>query len=204
MEELMLFPLNTVLLPAATLSLHIFEPRYRTMVRVCLREKRAFGAVLIRAGTEVGGPATPHDIGVEATILAWQELDEGRYNIVVQGGRRFAILDLDHSHQYLVGKVRRVDDEEGTAVLTHGERSALIDSAVEMCRASGFPGRAADPEAWAELGDAELSFAVADSVPAPPASKQRLLAMTSPRERVEEVMSWTRATEAPEPRPSAP
>lgn len=188
MDELMLFPLNTVLLPSATLALHIFEPRYRTMVRICLREHKPFGVVLIKAGAEVGGPATPHSVGTEASILAWQELEEGRCNIVVQGGRRIEVIELDHSHPYLIGKVRTHADEPGAERLTPEERETVL-AAITGPLEGALPGsRHPDVEAMRDLGDAELTFAAADALPIPPARKQAILELRSSSSRAKQIV----------------
>ncbi len=84
-ELLPLFPLTTVLFPEMLLPLHIFEPRYRLLVRRCMDEDRPFGVVLIRSGQEVGATAEPHGIGTEAKIMAFSPLSDGRSYIVVRG-----------------------------------------------------------------------------------------------------------------------
>ena len=61
--EISLFPLNTVLFPGQVLPLHIFEDRYRLMIRECLAEEKPFGVVLIRRGREVGETAEPYMVG---------------------------------------------------------------------------------------------------------------------------------------------
>ena len=58
-RSLGLFPLHSVLLPGASLSLRVFERRYLDLVRECTRESRGFGVCLILIGDEVGAPATP-------------------------------------------------------------------------------------------------------------------------------------------------
>ena len=106
MYELPLFPLNTVLFPGMPLPLHIFEPRYREMVRVCLEEQRPFGVVLIRDGVAEGGPiADPHDVGCVAEIIEVQRLEDGRLLLMTIGQERFRILSLNHDHAYLTGSV---------------------------------------------------------------------------------------------------
>ena len=106
MIELPLFPLNTVLFPGMPLTLHIFEERYKRMMRTCLRTREPFGVVLIRHGEEAFGPlADPHHIGTTARILETEPLRNGKMNIVALGQKRFRILDLDFSRPYLVGKV---------------------------------------------------------------------------------------------------
>ena len=67
--ELPLFPLNTVLFPGQVLPLHIFEERYRLMIRRCLAEDAPFGVALIQTGAEVGAAAEPHTVGTVARII---------------------------------------------------------------------------------------------------------------------------------------
>ncbi len=105
MFEIPLFPLNTVLFPKATLSLHIFEPRYQSMMRLCLEQNRPFGVVLIRQGQEALGPlAEPYSVGCTASIVDHQLLQFGRMNILSVGGERFRLHTIDRqSAPYLVG-----------------------------------------------------------------------------------------------------
>ncbi|MFC1879795.1 LON peptidase substrate-binding domain-containing protein [Chloroflexota bacterium] len=107
MYELPLFPLNTVLFPGTPLNLHIFEARYKQMVKMCMDEKKPFGVALIRQGVEAAGPlAQPFPVGCTARIIQVQRLNQGRMNIVALGEERFRIHSLDsQSHPYLVGTV---------------------------------------------------------------------------------------------------
>ncbi len=107
MFDLPLFPLQTVLFPGMPITLHIFEERYKTMVRHCMRTKTPFGVVLIRRGTEAHGPlAEPYDIGCTAHVTQIETLDESHMNLVAIGVDRFRIRTLDDSTQpYLVGEV---------------------------------------------------------------------------------------------------
>src|SRR5437867_7646538 len=105
-ELLPLFPLTTVLFPEMLLPLHIFEPRYRLLVRRCMDDDRPFGVVLIRSGQEVGAIAEPHAIGTEAKIMAFSPLSDGRSYVVVRGIRRFAVEQaMPDAEPYLVGRV---------------------------------------------------------------------------------------------------
>src|SRR5438128_2047759 len=90
--DLRLFPLNTVLFPGMRMPLHIFEERYKIMVRECMEEDAPFGIVLIRSGVEVGGGAVPHSLGTTARIMQVEYLDEGRLNLFAIGERRFRII----------------------------------------------------------------------------------------------------------------
>jgi uncharacterized protein len=106
-----LFPLSTVLFPGITLPLHIFEERYKTMLRECLAGDQRFGVVLIREGWEVGSPATPHEVGTLARIVRTDALDEGRMNVLTVGEQRFRIRELVEGRPYLRGRVELLDDE---------------------------------------------------------------------------------------------
>lgn len=113
MFELPLFPLNTVLFPGMPLPLHIFEDRYKRMIRLCMDNSQPFGVVLIRSGSEAMGPlAEPHEIGCTARILEVQPLSEGRMNIITLGEKRFRILSMYSKDDYLVGQVEFFPPEE--------------------------------------------------------------------------------------------
>jgi Lon protease-like protein len=103
--ELPLFPLNTVLFPGQVLPLHIFEDRYRLMIRRCLAEDTSFGVVLIKHGQEVGEGAEPHLVGTMARILESSHLPDGTMNILTVGTERFRIRRLFHDRPYLRGEV---------------------------------------------------------------------------------------------------
>lgn len=105
--ELPLFPLNSVLSPGIALPLHIFEERYRAMVRHCLETTSPFGVVLIREGRETGlGAISFSGIGTIAEIRDAGRDDEGRYDLLVVGTRRFEIRTVLHGKSpYLVAEV---------------------------------------------------------------------------------------------------
>lgn len=135
-----LFPLNVVLFPGMMLPLHIFEPRYREMIARCLAEKIPFGVVLIQEGEEIGTRAQPHLVGTAARILRSETLDDGRMNISTVGTQRFRILELDHSHSYLSGKVTHfpaVNGNTRAAVeMAHRVRPKVIEYVELLSKAS--------------------------------------------------------------------
>ncbi len=97
-----LFPLNAVLFPGQTLPLHIFEPRYRIMIRRCIENDEPFGVVLARDEE----PDEPHDIGTAARVTDAKRLSDGRMNILTLGEERFRLHDFRVSeHGYLIGDV---------------------------------------------------------------------------------------------------
>jgi Lon protease-like protein len=113
--ELPLFPLNTVLCPGIALPLHVFEDRYRAMVRHCLESSSPFGVVLIRTGREVGtGAISFTGIGTIAEIRDAGAYDDGRYDLLVVGTRRFEIRRvLSGRRPYLLAEVDVLAEDIG-------------------------------------------------------------------------------------------
>jgi uncharacterized protein len=113
--ELPLFPLNTVLCPGIALPLHIFEERYRALVRHCIDTTSPFGVVLIREGREVGtGAISFTGIGTVAEIRDAGRYEDGRYDLLIVGTRRFEIQKvLGARRPYLVADVELLDEEVG-------------------------------------------------------------------------------------------
>ena len=103
-----IFPLQTVLFPGMLLPLHIFEERYRQMVRDCMDGDDTFGVTLIRSGSEVGAPAVPHEIGTLARIVRLDPLEDGRFFLVALGEERFRIRELRTERPYLQASVEPV------------------------------------------------------------------------------------------------
>jgi uncharacterized protein len=117
-----LFPLHAVLTPGLALSLHVFEDRYRAMVRHCLDTASPFGIVLIREGREVA----PRDgvpielaiaaVGTFAEIREASRYSDGRWDLLTVGAGRFAIEEVHTGLEpYLVAEVQQLDDSLGDA-----------------------------------------------------------------------------------------
>ena len=83
--RLPMFPLSAVLFPHAPMPLHVFEPRYRALMRDCLAGDARFGIVLIERGSEVGGGDERSALGTRGVITKAVELPDGRW---VLRGRR--------------------------------------------------------------------------------------------------------------------
>ena len=92
MNEIPLFPLKTVLLPANTLALKIFETRYLDMIAQCMREDGLFGVVLIHKGEETGGDTDIYSVGTTASISDWENRADGLLGVTALGMQRFEIL----------------------------------------------------------------------------------------------------------------
>src|SRR5882724_11018467 len=106
-----MFPLGTVLLPFAHLPLHIFEPRYRALVKDCLAGDGEFGVVLIERGHEVGGGDVRFGVGTVARILQTAELPDGRWLVDAVGTDRFRVTEWLPEDPYPQALVEPLDDE---------------------------------------------------------------------------------------------
>ena len=113
-----LFPLGTVALPHELVPLHIFEPRYRTMVSECLERGSEFGIVW------------SDDEGVRAVGCAMEitdvleRMDDGRMNILTRGTRPFRIVDERHDLAYPAGTVEFLTDKAERADAKTADRRA--------------------------------------------------------------------------------
>jgi Lon protease-like protein len=116
-----LFPLGAVLYPGMLLPLHIFEERYRQLVRDLLDgpEPRRFGVIAIRKGRETGidGVHSLYEIGCTATLRRVDAHDDGRFDIVTIGIQRFRLRGLDETRPYLQGEYLDALTEWGGAVV---------------------------------------------------------------------------------------
>jgi ATP-dependent Lon protease len=104
MEEIGLFPLGLVLLPSEQVPLHIFEPRYRELIGECLDAGEPFGLVfadddgLRRVGT------------LASVVEVTDRFDDGRLNVVVEGGDRFRLKELTRGRSFHTGTIETLDD----------------------------------------------------------------------------------------------
>ncbi|MGH2971248.1 MAG: LON peptidase substrate-binding domain-containing protein [Gaiellaceae bacterium] len=172
--ELGLFPLGIVLLPTERVPLHIFEPRYRELIGECIEEEREFGLVY---ADENG----VRELGTRARVdEVLEQLDDGRMNIVVEGGERFRVEKLTRGRSFMTADVSPVDDEDG------GEPGpGAVSRAASAFRALAA---AADAEAGdVDEGEKGLSFRLAAQVELAPEAKQELLELRSERRRLEMV-----------------
>ena len=116
MDTLPMFPLGSVLVPGAVLPLHVFEPRYRTLMADCLDGDGRFGVVLIERGSEVGGGDQRANVGTTASIEQYQKTDDGRYAVIAVGRDRFRVAEWIGDEPYPRARVERWADPPLDAV----------------------------------------------------------------------------------------
>jgi len=175
--RLPLFPLGTVLFPGLLLPLHVFEDRYRALIRDLVdgpEDARAFGVVAIREGREVGadGIRSLHPVGCLADLRQIAAHADGRFDIVATGVRRFRIESLDAtSAPYLQAQVEFLDEPDGEAAAVLSRTVASVWGAYRRALTGSPPD---DPD---ELPDdpVVLSYLVAAATILDLGDKQRLL-----------------------------
>lgn len=182
--EIPLFPLDLVLFPNIILPLHIFEPRYKTMVRHCLDHQQDFGIVLMTGIDERTGLVKTAPVGCSARITETEPLDEGRLNIQVLGIERFRILDTHDAQPYLTGVVEWVEDDPIQAADWQPLIDALHASLVEYLTLQ--MARIGRRNVRFELPDdpAHLSFIAAGVLPIANTDKQLFLDLTDTPDRL--------------------
>lgn len=131
-----MFPLGAVGLPGEVMPLHVFEPRYREMIGVCLAdEEPRFGVVLIARGREVGGGDVRHDVGTVARIVRVDTTPQGTLAVLAVGSKRIRVarwLDDDPYPRALVEVLADVpsasaEELAGFAPLAEAVRRQAMD-----------------------------------------------------------------------------
>ena len=129
MTEVPLFPLNAVVFPGVVTPLHIFEERYRALVRELVGIEtvfdRVFGIIAIREGYEVGdhGMQSAHRVGTLVQLTEVEPYDDGRFDIQVIGRQRLRVTESDNSGPFLRGEVELLPDEDEPDAGTEAERT---------------------------------------------------------------------------------
>jgi Lon protease-like protein len=177
-----MFPLSLVLFPGQSLSLNVFEPRYRLLVTECLEADRTFGVVLIARGSEVGGGDERFDVGTRAHIEFVTPLPDGRSKLFTRGKTRFRVERWLPDDPYPLAEVRDVADGEDAPEDLRAETAASVQRLGELvAKLRGLPSptptEGAPPAGWALCANAPLAALDA----------QRLLETDDPRLRMEQL-----------------
>ena len=170
-----IFPLpNVVLFPNVFLPLHIFESRYRAMVRDALASDRIIGMVLLRPGFEADYAGRPpvYPIGCAGLITHSEPLPDGRFNIVLRGLEKFRMTHEEGGQPYRLAHVdalsETVTDEEKSVMHHHRRR-------LESLLASAMEHRGTDPKLSPNVSDDDLVNALAQYLALEPIERQALL-----------------------------
>ncbi len=179
-ERIPLFPLNVVLLPGADLPLHIFEPRYREMVKQCLANTQEFGMLL----------ALPNGIahvGCTAEIVeVVKRYPDGRMDILAVGRAPFRVVELFNGNPLLEASVDYLEDRESRS--DGGGRKQLLEL-YEACYTlvyGDYP-----RNTGAEL-PGHFSYFVAAMLPMDLLWKQHILELRTEADRVAQLLAYLR------------
>jgi Lon protease-like protein len=179
-ERIPLFPLNVVLLPGADLPLHIFEPRYRQMVRQCLDEKSEFGMLLAL-------PKGVVHVGCTAEIIdVVKRYNDGRMDILTMGRAPFRVVNLLDENPLLEGEVDYLEDSETPS--NPRVRCELVEL-YEACHTLIFGDY---PKNLENDISEKLSYTVAGTLPMDLLWKQQILELRSEADREERLVAYLR------------
>lgn len=182
-ERLPLFPLSAPLFPGAALPLHIFEERYRDLIRERGDIDPVFGVVLIRSGLEVGAEAEIHPVGTAASMIGRRRYPDGRADIAVRGERRFRIVRLLHDRPWLEAEVSWLAEDAGA--IEPEQIRTLRGGMVRLIRAAAEAGGLAVPEMDLPDDARELSYLLAQTLWINTWERQELLEIPTTAERLD-------------------
>jgi Lon protease-like protein len=172
-----LFPLDLVLLPGVPVPLHIFEPRYKEMIKECLDQKIPFG--IVRSKEE--GFA---NVGCTADIInVLKTYEDGRMNILVEGQKRFEILHLNQERSFLRAEIFFLEDESDPPSATEIEKAVRLHG--EIMELAG-----AHAEDFQKSPITQLAYRLAGSLPFDPDFQQMLLEMNAEADRIKAIVSF--------------
>ncbi len=171
-KRIPLFPLEVVLFPGAILPLHIFEPRYKLMVRHCRESQEPFGVVLSR------GEAMAQ-VGCTADILEIaKEYPDGKLDILTLGRRPYRVLEVYQERAYWEARIEYLEEEP----FEEPSPNASLLELYNRCHHLVFGG---PPDAPEENNFEFITFQIASELPLDLAYKQKLLEMRHEGQRQE-------------------
>jgi|HubBroStandDraft_4_1064222.scaffolds.fasta_scaffold26326_2 ATP-dependent Lon protease len=174
-----LFPLDVVLLPGASLPLHIFEPRYKKMVATCLTRRAEFG-MIYATGKNVA------QVGCTAQIVQKiREYPDGRMDILTKGCAPFRLLQLLQDEIYHEGVVEYLSEELSAE---DAARNGRIIRLLQECHVLLYGQAWVDPQE--EECDVSLAYRVASRLPLEVEQRQWLLERRAEGERCDFLEKW--------------
>ena len=182
-QTLGLFPLQTVLVPGASLGLRIFETRYLDLVRDCMRDGTGFGICLVLEGSEAGAPAMPAAFATEARIEDFDTGADGLLTLRVRGHRRFRVhRSRVRDNGLLIGEVEwRPADPARALQPQHGLLATVLARILEKTGADLGETRY-DDAAW-------VGWRLAEILPLDDRQRQALLQEDDPDARLDQLLA---------------
>ena len=177
-EQVFLFPLSTVLFPGGQLPLKVFEQRYLEMAKICLRDNLPFGISLIKEGRETGTPAVPETIGCLAHIRHWEMPQLGVFQLLVEGGERFQIINSSVAKSGLISVRIKHLSAEGDDAPHEPLCGEVLKAIIDKVGGKYFP-----PPYRFDSAD-WIGYRLSEVLPFSLADKQQLLQMTDPQIRL--------------------
>ena len=171
MPEIGLFPLALVLAPTERVPLHVFEPRYKELIGECIADADQFGVLL-------EDDEGRRDIGTLAEVREVVHIfDDGRMNILVEGGDRFRVTEWTEGRPYPTAHVERLEDDD-----TASPDAQAAEAALTLFRQLAEVADADIDEPDGASGS--LAFEIAAHVDFGTLPKQELLELLSERDRL--------------------
>ena len=169
-----IFPLRTILFPGSKLPLRIFEPRYLDMVSHCMRSNIEFGIVLSRKVPQPGMLET-YATGTLATIIDWNQGDDGLLGITTLGTNKFELLSMTKQEDGLnIGDIRIVEKEEDFKAPSNFDNMInLLEAILEDVDLYHERDKFFDSASW-------ISFRFAEILPLKIEDKQKCLEFDDP------------------------
>lgn len=185
MTEIALFPLSSVLVPYGRMPLQIFEQRYLELVKSSMRSGDSFGMVRIERGVEVGSARLPElaSMGALASIVDWDQLENGLLGVTVEGGLRFRPLDFWREDSGLIrAEVELLAPLEPVAMIDAWEPMRIVLEGLEAhphVQRIGMP---------ADLDDAwQVAYSLVQLLPLDEELKVELLSLATIEELMREL-----------------
>lgn len=185
------FPLQVVLFPTMILPLHIFEPRYRSLVADIIDGDRKFGVVMIEKGLDTGGDDQRSNFGTVAEIADAEQLDDGRWAIIAVGVERFKVSEWLPDDPYPQASIELWPDAndaaeidpDGPCVPEIEEVTQKFQRCVALASEAGVNIGEIPGDFTSDLSAATMQMSAI--LPVGPFDKQRLLGAGSAPERLQ-------------------
>lgn len=193
-HQVAIFPLNTVLFPGGRLPLRIFEQRYIEMTKQCIANNRPFGVCQIKEGREIGTPAVPEAVGCLASIIEWDMPQLGMFELKTEGTQRFRILHSEVARNGLITATIETLPPEEPATPSSALCAEVLKAIIDQVGSVHFPApHHFDDASW-------IGYRLAEILPIDRDTRQRMLLLSDPAERLSQLEQLLNEKGAPQAR----